>query len=112
MKSEDRKAATAAWKERKASAGIYAVRCEPSGEAWVGRAPDLAAVENRIGFALRMASTPHRSLRDAARVHGADAFRFEVLERLDEEEATGLGRDRILKARHAHWVEALAATAI
>ena len=112
MKIEEKKAAMAAWKERKASAGIYAIRCAPSGERWVGRAPDLAAVENRLAFALRMASTPHRSLRDAARAHGAEAFRFEVLERLDAEEASGLGRDRILKARHAHWCEALEAKAI
>ena len=112
MNSEDRKAAVAAWKERKASAGIYAVRCEPSGETWVGRSPDLDAVENRLGFALRMASTPHRSLRDAARTHGAGAFRFEVLERLGADDAEGLGRDRILKARHTHWCEVLAATGI
>jgi hypothetical protein len=33
----DRKAAVAAYKERKSACGIYALRCGPSGEVWVGR---------------------------------------------------------------------------
>ena len=36
MSTSDRKAAKVAYKERKPAAGIYAVRCTPTGEAWVG----------------------------------------------------------------------------
>ncbi len=32
----DRKAATATWKERKNTPGIYAIRCTVSGETWMG----------------------------------------------------------------------------
>lgn len=39
MDNQSRKAAVAAWKERKAIAGIYSVTCAASGEAWVGSAP-------------------------------------------------------------------------
>jgi hypothetical protein len=40
--STDRKAAIAAYKERKTVAGIYVIRCAASGGAWVGQAPNLA----------------------------------------------------------------------
>ena len=112
MERADRKAATAAWKERKAEAGVYALRCAASGECWVGRAPDLDAVEQRLLFALRMASTPHRSLLAAVRAHGADSFRFERLERIDDDDASPELRDLILKRRADHWREALGAQPI
>ena len=35
--STDRKAAIAAYKERKTIAGVFVVRCAASGEAWVGQ---------------------------------------------------------------------------
>ena len=53
MNRETRKAAVAAYKERKAEPGIYAVRCMASGQAWVGGAPDLATIWNRVSFTLR-----------------------------------------------------------
>lgn len=40
--TSDRKAAIAAYKERKTVVGIYAgVRCTATSEAWVGQAPNL-----------------------------------------------------------------------
>jgi hypothetical protein len=51
--SIDRKAAIAAYKERKTAVGIYVVRCEATGEAWVGQALDLEKVPNRIWFTLQ-----------------------------------------------------------
>jgi len=41
MKREQRKAAVAAYRERKAKAGIYAVVCHATGQRWIGRAADL-----------------------------------------------------------------------
>ena len=59
----DRKAATLAYKERKAVAGIYAVRCRASGQAWVGQTADLEKIENR----LKLFTPPGRpSLREPA----------------------------------------------
>ena len=109
MQQDERKAAVSAYKERKPVAGIYALRCTATGQCWVGRAPDVATIENRLRFALKTASTPHRSLQAAARAHGADGFAFEIVERLREEDMA-LGRDRILANRHLYWCEALAAT--
>ena len=111
MDRTERKAALAAYRERKVEPGVFAVRCAASGEAWVGRAPDLAAVRNRVFFTLRQGGNPHRSLQAAWNAHGADSFAFEVLEALDPEEL-GLGLERALKDRHAAWVERLGAVRI
>ncbi|MDR6294243.1 hypothetical protein E9232_006797 [Inquilinus ginsengisoli] len=111
MKGDDRKAAVDAYKERKVAAGIYAVRCEPLGECWVGRAPDLATIQNRLWFTLRQGSNPHRSLQAAWRAHGPEAFSFAVLEQLEDEDIAYV-RDRALKDRLAHWAATLRATTI
>lgn len=111
MKSEDRKAAIAAWKEQKVSAGIYAVRCVASGGTWVGRSPNLATARNRAWFMLRSGSHTHPGLQQAWRAHGEGAFTFEVVETLSEEDATHF-RDKRLKQRLEHWQEALGAEAI
>lgn len=105
----DRKAAAAAWKERRAPAGVYALRCSASGECWVGRASDLDAVEKRLLFSVRMASTPHRTLQAAARTHGGEAFEFERLELFEDEEAGPELRDALLRKRAEFWRQQLGA---
>ncbi|HEX9966009.1 MAG TPA: GIY-YIG nuclease family protein [Allosphingosinicella sp.] len=112
MEQQARKAAAAAFKERKSEPGIYALTCRPTGERWVGRAPDLATIWNRLSVALKMASTPHRSLRAAAREHGADAFTFEVVERLERTDDSAALIWAMLKRRLDHWRDELGATAI
>jgi len=112
MDQTARKAAATAFKEKPDEPGIYALTCTPTGEQWVGRAPHLPAAETRLRFSLRLASTPHRSLAAAARCHGEAAFRFEVIERIETEEASAeLIRAR-LKSRLDHWRERLGAQAI
>lgn len=108
MKHEDRKAAIAAYKERKPAAGIYAIRCAANGACWVGSAPNLDTIRNRIWFTLREASHPNAAVRAAWRAHGAQAFSYEELERLDDD-LGALTRERMLKDRLAHWVGALRA---
>ncbi|WP_038365164.1 GIY-YIG nuclease family protein [Bosea sp. UNC402CLCol] len=111
MRSEEKKAAVAAYKERKTAAGIYLLRCEPSGQRWVGRATDLGSIENRLRFTLRHRSHTHRGLQAAWDAHGPEAFRLEELERLDEESLAYV-RDRLLKERFGHWLAKLGAEAI
>lgn len=111
MKGEDRKAAVAAYKERKAAAGIYAVRCAPTGQRWIGRAADLSTIQNRLWFTLRQGNSPNRVLQAAWREHGSDNFTFEVIERLDDEELAYV-RDRALRDRLAYWQAELEAEAI
>lgn len=102
MKSEDKKAAIAAYKERKTVAGIYLIRCGTSGQAWVGETPNLDTIQNRIWFSLRMGSHSNRDLQSAWPAHGGDDVTFEVLERLKDEEPPYV-RDTLLKERAAHW---------
>lgn len=107
----DKRALSAAYKERKSVAGVYALRCAASAEAWVGRALDIDKVWNRLQFSLVGRASPHRDLQAAWNAHGASAFSFEVLERL-EEEALTFARDAKLKERLDHWREKLDASAI
>jgi hypothetical protein len=110
MAGIDRKAAVAAYRERKTPAGVFAVRCPASGEAWVGHAPDVDAIRNRIWFTLRQGGSSYLQLQAACAAHGLEALEFEVLERVEEDSA--LARARILKERTAHWRERLVAAAI
>ncbi|MEY9182777.1 hypothetical protein ABIG06_004361 [Bradyrhizobium sp. USDA 326] len=106
----DRKAAIAAYKERKTIAGIYVVRCAASGQAWVGQAPNLETIQNRIWFSLRQGSHTSRSLQAAWNAHGEAGLTFGECERLDEE--TAYIRNPLLKERLLHWRAELKAEAI
>lgn len=111
MQGRDRKAAVAAYKEQKVAAGIYAVRCTSSGACWVGRAPNLATIQNRLWFTLRQGSNPHRALQAAWQEHGPDAFTFEIVEQIKDEDVA-FARDSNLKERLAHWQGELGAEVI
>lgn len=111
MKHEDKKAALSAYKERKVAAGIYAVRCAATGQQWIGRAPDLSTIQNRLWFTLRHGSAPHPTLQAAWHGHGADSFSFDVIERLADEHSAYL-REAVLKDRLAHWCAELKAEAL
>jgi len=104
----ERKAAVAAYKERKVAAGIYALRCAATGEIWVGRAPDLSTIENRLRFALANDASLRASLKAAVRAHGADAIAFEILERVDTDDLP-YAREKFLKDRLDVWREKLGA---
>ncbi|MBS7810776.1 GIY-YIG nuclease family protein [Roseococcus pinisoli] len=106
MQQDDRKAAIAAYKERRVATGVYAVRSASTGRQWVGSAPDLATIWNRLSFTLRQGHAPQRSLQAAWREHGAEDFTFAVVEQVDVEKI-GYGRDRALRSRVEHWCEAL-----
>ena len=103
-----RKAAIVAYKERKVIGGVYAVRCTATGEVWVGRWPNLATIQNRIWFTLRQGSHPSPDLQACWRQYGAEHFRFDILEEL-EEEASAYVRDALLDERAAHWRSSLGA---
>jgi hypothetical protein len=107
----DRKAAIAAYKERKTIAGIYVVRCTATSETWVGQSPNLEKIQNRIWFTLRHGSHTCRSLQAACTAHGPDSLTFAECERLEEEETTYV-RDALLKERALHWRSELGAMAI
>ena len=84
--TSDRKAAIAAYKERKTFAGVFVIRCKASPQAWVGQTPNLEKIQNRIWFTLRQGSHTCRTLQAAWTAHGPDSLTFEECERLEEEE--------------------------
>lgn len=102
-----RKALLRAYKERKVEAGIYAVRCVATGEAWVGATPDLSTRQSGVWFSLRLGSHRDKSLQTAWNAHGPDAFAFEAVEAVDIEGLDRFGRDSRLKERRQHWIAAL-----
>jgi len=108
MDRQARKAAVAAYKERKPAHGVFAVICTATGEAWVGQSRHLDTQQNGLWFALKHGSSPHRSLQGAWKLHGPDGFRFEELERL-RDDFSPLGRPDELKRRQALWAERLRA---
>ncbi len=102
MERSVRKEAVAAYKERKAVAGIYLLRCVPSGQVWVGQAPDIETVRNRVDFTLRFGGGTNAALAAAAKTHSVQDFGFEELERL-EDQKTRYIRDALLKERAGFW---------
>ena len=102
MKTEDRKAAIAAYKKRSAAAGIFAVRCQASGQVWVGQTLNLDTMQNRIWFSLRLGSHANAELQRAWTAHGEANFAYEPLQQLEDEELAYV-RDKLLKEREIHW---------
>lgn len=107
----DRKAASAAYKERKTVAGIFVIRCAATGEAWVGQAPNLETIQNRIWFSLRQGSHTCRTLHAAWNAHGEAGLTLGECERLEDEESAYV-RNALLKERVAYWRAELRAEAI
>jgi len=110
MQHSARKTAVAAYKEMKATAGIYAVRCAATGEVWVGRSANLEAQRNSVEFQLRHGPN-NPAMRASWAAHGADSFQFEPVETAPDE-LTPAGRRDFLKSRQQHWRQTLGAAAI
>jgi hypothetical protein len=104
----DRKAVTAAYKEKKAEAGIYAFHAPSLRAAWVGASPTLDTVERRLRFTLRSSGPCAAGLAAAYAELGDEGLRFEVLERFDPE-LTALTRQSALRDRARHWRAVLGA---
>ena len=107
----DRKAAVAAYKERKPQVGVFAVRCVATGETWVGESRHVDNHRNGLWFALGAGSCLNRPLQAAFTAHGADAFSYEVLETLDPD-LSPMARGTALKEAGALWREELKAQAV
>jgi hypothetical protein len=111
MKHEERKAALAAYKERKVVGGVYRIVCQPTGAAWVGQWSDLATIQTRLWFMLRQGANISASLLAAWRAHGEANFSFDVLEEIEGDESAYV-RTALLKERAAFWRKKLGAAPI
>jgi hypothetical protein len=110
MNAEAKRQAIAAYKKRKLSMGIYAVRCQTSGEIWVGQSRNLDTLQNRFWFALRLGNHHNRALQVAFTQYGRDAFTFEPLQQLPDE-ATAYP-ESILSDLAEDWRDELGAYAV
>lgn len=107
MDKQARRDAARDYKERKVAAGIFSLRCAATGETWVGAARNLDQ-KNGLMFSLRLGSHRNRALQTAWNAHGGEAgVAYELVEELNDEKLTPLGREDWLKAREAHWLQAL-----
>jgi hypothetical protein len=111
MKSEDRKEALRAYKERKPAMGAFAVRCAASGEVWVGDSRTVDTHANRLWFSLRLGNFPEVSLQEAWNRYGEAAFSYEVLALLTAEEAAITPQKKLVELRDL-WAEDLGAQRI
>ena len=103
MKTAQRKEMVREYKERKVRQGIFAVRCLPDDALWTGTSRDLDAQQNGIWFQLKMGNHMNRGLQQAWKRRGADAFRFEVLEIVEDDNAEMV--TLLLKEREQRWRE-------
>ncbi len=111
MEQHARRAAAADYRKRKSIAGIFSVRSCASGECWVGHAPDIDTIRNRIWFTLRTGGHMNRTLQAAWNRDGEDAFAFEPMELVDEE-TLGFTPDKVLKAKAGEWRGRLSALSV
>jgi hypothetical protein len=107
MDKQSRREAIRQYKDQAPDVGVFALRCAATGQAWVGMSKNLGQLQNRVFFGLRQGGHPNREVQAAWNAHGAEAFRFEVLEVIDPEGLSALGLDSRLKDRDRHWREAL-----
>ena len=101
MTASRRKDLVREYKERKTRPGIFAIRCIAEGAAWTGTSRDLDSQQNGIWFQLRMGNHMNKILQQAWTRHGADAFRFEILEVVEDDNPEMIGL--ALKEREVHW---------
>ncbi|HXE16230.1 MAG TPA: GIY-YIG nuclease family protein [Stellaceae bacterium] len=98
----DKRAAKAAYRDRKSAAGIYAVRCAAAGLIWVGHTLTLDTIQNRLWFMLRQKGHPDAVLQRVWNEQGGAGFTFDALERVKDEDLSAAG-DGELKKRAARW---------
>lgn len=82
----DRRERIRRYKETPRPAGVYRVVHTPSGRTLLGASPDAPARLNRVRAQLRTRGHPNRTLQNDWNTDGPDAFAFEVLDLLPQEE--------------------------
>jgi hypothetical protein len=111
MTPTNRKSLIAEYKERATIAGVYAVICSATGQAWVGKSRHIDTEQNGLWFALRHGGSPYRSLQWAWKAHTPEDFRFEQLDRLPDD-ISNLRRKDELVSRAKLWIARLGAEAL
>lgn len=104
----NRKEAIAEYKNRKTPRGAYLVRFTNDRPVFVDAVPDLDAARNGLLFTLRTGAHWNKELQAEWNAHGESAFRYEVLEKLEDDLAPMAWRD-LLKDKKKEWLARLGA---
>jgi hypothetical protein len=102
MDKSRRKELLQAYADRAPSIGVFAVTCASTGQAWVGWSKSLDKRKNSLWFQWSAggdAGAP--DVRAAWKAHGADAFSYEILEAITEDNPHR--RELLLEERTAYW---------
>ncbi len=87
MDISSKRALKAQYKNRTIVGGIFCIRCEAAGEAWIRATTDMQGSKNRFAFSSSTNFCPEACMAQAWKQHGASAFSFEVLEEIEKKEA-------------------------
>ena len=106
-----RRALTRDYKQAFPAMGIYAVRCDAADLLRLGASRNVDAILNRLRFELSNGSRRDvalaLALAQAWARHGAQAFRFEVLDRVKEREDPLFDYEAELQALLSLWQQEL-----
>lgn len=82
----DKSKAKRDYKQAKRPMGVYRIRNTESGKSYVGYSVDLQAILNRHRAELKFGSHRNAELLDEWKALGESAFKFEVLEELEDDD--------------------------
>jgi hypothetical protein len=108
--SPSRRELVRAYKDAFPPMGVYAVRNRASGRVLVGASRNVDTALQRLRFELRMRGCRNVALMRDWIEQGADAFEFEVLERVRPREEPGFDADAELEGLLEAWRFELAST--
>ncbi len=97
------------YKEKKVAKGVFAVRCAPSGQTWLGLSRNLDAQQNSIWFSLRIGSHRNKAMQAAWKEYGEAAFELSIIELVDADDLSPYMIESRLKERLSHWLAAMEA---
>lgn len=103
----DRKARIREYKETGRPAGVFVVRNLVASKWLVGSSVNLPGMLNRQRFQLECGSHPDRELQRDWNELGADAFEFDVLDRLESSDRSDDDLAEDLRVLGQMWIERL-----
>ena len=113
LSAQARRALARQYKQAFPCMGIYALRCDAAGLLRLGSSRNADGTLNRLRFELVRGAHRDKALQLAWRTHGAEAFRFEVIDRVKERDDPAFDYDAELASLLALWqVELLPAAGL
>ncbi|KQR56804.1 GIY-YIG nuclease family protein [Acidovorax sp. Leaf160] len=107
LSPQARRELTRQYKQAFPCMGVYAVRCEAAGLLRLGRSRNAEGMLNRVRFELARGGHHDKAVQAAWNAHGAEAFRFEVIDRLRERDDPAYDYDAELEAMLILWTAEL-----